>query len=286
MKVIKGLAFFSVIAIVFGSCFDPPEYPITPVIEFKKVEYVDAAWDSLFLYIEFKDGDGDLGLKTDAPEYRSAPFHDAFFYQENNGSLRQLSTISLSPQISDILVIDDPASGDLVFPRTRKKALYADDVPNYTFPFTCTNFVYRSILIEDTDAAVLDNITPRKEVTFDGKKYLEITDTLYFDPNPNHYNIEVRFYVKNGDTYDLYDWRSDGCNRVTNVGQTFDARFPELSEDENTVEGTLKYGMYSLGFKETFGNKTLRLEIQIKDRALHLSNRIITRDFTLLEILK
>jgi hypothetical protein len=286
MKVIKGLAFFFLIVIGIGSCFDPPEYPTTPIIEFSKIEYVDAAWDSLFLYIDFKDGDGDLGLKTDDPVYRSAPYNDAFFYQENNGSLRQLSTYSLSTQVPDIIEITDPASGDLVFPRTKKKAMYADDVPNYAFPYTCTNFVYRSILIEEADAAVLDNVTPRKAVTFEARNYIEITDTLYFDPNPNHYNIEVRFYTKNGEDYDLYDWRSDGCNRVTNVGQTFDARFPVLSEDQNTVEGTLKYGMYSLGFKETFGNKTLRLEIQIKDRALNKSNLVVTPDFSLLEILK
>jgi hypothetical protein len=286
MKVIKGLAFCSVIAIGFGSCFDPPEYPTTPTIEFKKIEYVDAAWDSLFLYIDFKDGDGDLGLKSGDPLYRSAPFNDAFFYQENNGSLKQLTTYSLSTQILDIIDIPDPNLGDLVFPRTKKKALYSDDVPNYIFPYTCTNFNFRTILIEESDAAAIDNLTQRKEFIFEGVKYLEITDTLYFDPNPNHYNIEVRFYVKNGEDYDLYDWRSDGCNRATNVGQTFDARFPFLSEDENTLEGTLKYGMYSLGFKETFGNKTLRLEVRIRDRALHESNVLVTRDFNLLDILK
>ena len=286
MKVIKGLAIFSLIAMGFGACFDPPEYPITPTIEFNRIEYMDAAYDTLRLFIDFKDGDGDLGLETDDPIYRSAPFNDAFFYQEDNGELSQLTSSSVSTQLLDIIDIPDPSKGKLVFPRTRKKAEYADDVPPWVFPYVCTNFNERTILIKKDDEAVLDNFTERVPVTFSGVDYLQITDTLYFEPNPTHYNIEVRFYIKNGNDYDLYDWRTDGCDRSKNVGQTFDARFPFLTEGGSTLEGTLRYNMISLGFKEVFGNKTLRLEIKIRDRALHESNTIVTRDFSLLEILK
>lgn len=290
MKIIKGLAFFSAIAIVFGSCFDPPVYPNTPEIEFDDIEYVDAQRDSLFLYINFKDGDGDLGLDPSDPKYRSFPFNDAFYYQENNGQLRQLFSIVEPESEKDVIIIDDPTSGDLVFPRTRKKAAYSGVVPPFTHPYFCTDFVRRSILIELADSAALDKIAKTQSITqvkYSNIDFLELTDTLYFQPNPDHYNIEVDFFVKNGNDYVEYDWRKDGCDRITYTGQSFDARFPMFTDKEgSTLEGNLKYGMYSLGFKEIFGNKTLRLEITIKDRARNKSNKIVTKDFTLLEILK
>jgi hypothetical protein len=110
--------------------------------------------------------------------------------------------------------------------------------------------------------------------------YLRVRDTLYIESNPNHYNIEVDFLVKNGAGFDEFDWRAN------NLCTTFDGRFPVLADNDNALDGTLKYNMESRGFKPFFGSKTLKLRIQIKDRNLNLSNVIETGEFTLESIRK
>ena len=60
-----------VVVIVSGfsmfSCFDPPEYSNTPEIAFENLVFKEtpnlSEADSLILFIKFKDGDGDLGLR-------------------------------------------------------------------------------------------------------------------------------------------------------------------------------------------------------------------------------
>ena len=66
-------------------------------------------------------------------------------------------------------------------------------------------------------------------------------------------------------------------------GGTFDGRFPILFKDKpgTPLEGTIRYGMGSNAFKAFFSIKTLKLRIQIKDRALNKSSFIETAEFTL-----
>lgn len=109
-----------------------------------------------------------------------------------------------------------------------------------------------------------------------------VVDTLYFELNPDHYNIEVDFLVKNTDgTFTEFDWTKEF--NYPNCGTSFDGRFPILFKDEPgaPLEGSLKYSMGSIGFKALFSIKTLKLRIQIKDRALNKSNEIFTPEFTL-----
>ena len=299
MNIVKGLAFV-VVTIILDSCFDPPHYPAAPQITFNRIEYVDGPFperDSLILYLDFKDGDGDLGLDAGNEKYRSFPFNDAFFFLGNNGQLTSVNTYSLSTQMQDIIDIPNPNQGKLVFPRTAKKGGF-NYLPSYDFPFTCTVYNFRRILVEDEDLDVLKSETdPAKfdpylrftdTVRFQGRNFYEIEDTLYFKVNPDHYNIEVDFLVKDPqhanadpDGFVEYDWRVDGCDQRNNVGQTYDARFTLLSDRTGPLEGTLRYVMNSLAFTETFTTRTLKLRVQVKDRALNRSNVIETTEFRL-----
>lgn len=303
MKIVKGLGFF-VVTIIFGSCFDPPQYPVVPEIDFEKIEYVDGPFperDSLILYLNFKDGDGDLGLDASNPNDRSYPFNDAFFFLGNNGQLTSVNTYSLSIQMQDIIDIPNPNLGKLVFPRTEKKPGFKGVLPTYNFPATCTSYNFRKVLIEGEDLNVLRSTTdPSKfdpyikftdTISFMGKRFYEIEDTLYFKVNPDHYNIEVDFLVKDPQNpkadasgFVEYDWRVDGCDLRNNVGQTYDARFTLLSDRSGPLEGTLKYTMNSLAFTETFTTRILKLRVQIKDHARNKSNLIETPEFELSRI--
>jgi len=111
------------------------------------------------------------------------------------------------------------------------------------------------------------------DVTGDG-----ILDTVYVELNPNHYNIEVEYFLKHDGQYEEFDWRREfgplSC-------ETFDGRYPPLNtaEFERPLAGSLSYTMTSSGFLPLFGNDTLQLRVQIKDRALNISNRVESPDF-------
>jgi len=59
---------------------------------------------------------------------------------------------------------------------------------------------------------------------------------------------------------------------------------PILTDKSRPLEGIIDYSMVSSGFMLLFGNKTLRLEVTIYDRALNSSNTVVTDDFKLEEI--
>src|SRR5688500_17229988 len=276
MKLIKGLGLLSFLAILSGSCFEPPEFPVVPQIEFESIVFVDSSdpsdFDSLNLFLNFKDGDGNLGF-NESPEDISFPFHNADFYQENNGNLEPLYTITDQSGEYDLLEIPDPTLGKLVVFRTRKN-------PAYSFlpgTFHCSAYEYlggpfdpakgsdgRRLLIEKADLAALDPLVKLVDSVEDenGNVYYQLRDTLYYTPNPDHYNIEVDFLVKDPSApggFKEFDWQKEFCT-------TFDGRFPVFSDKKSSIDGTLRYSMTSLGFTALFSIKTLKLRVSIKDR--------------------
>ena len=106
----------------------------------------------------------------------------------------------------------------------------------------------------------------------------EISDTVYVEINQNSFNIEVDFFLKQDGQYEEFDWRRE-------FGQfsciTFDGRYPPLNtaEFERPLAGSLSYTMLSSGFLPLFGNDTLQLRIEIKDKALNISNTVESPDF-------
>ena len=136
----------------------------------------------------------------------------------------------------------------------------------------------RRLLIDAEDRPALDASIQIVD-SFPRTKPLhyQIRDTLYYTTNPNHYNIEVDFLVKDPTApggFREFDWREEYCT-------TFDGRFPVFSDKQSSIDGILRYSMTSLGFTSVFSIKTLKLRVSIKDRALHTSNVIETPEFTL-----
>jgi len=298
MKIIKGLAIFCVAGMLFGSCFSPPELSSTPTIGYSGIYFttssIDTVKDSLVLIINFKDGDGDLGLNTDDPKYREYPYNPLnYFLADGNGGLQPVGfesiqlingNGSIAEVLSPVLVIPSNTTGKLVTNRTRKNPNYADKLPGFPSAYPCPTYAYSydSVAVVGGDSVIFDNTYHVKRVirireTNSNKlnKVFILQDTLYYEPNPKFTNISVKFMVKNNDgSYTEFDWRKNYCG-------TFDQRFPVLSEKNGALEGTLKYGMTSKGFLALFSVKTLKLSIQIQDRAFHVSNTIETPDFTL-----
>jgi len=109
----------------------------------------------------------------------------------------------------------------------------------------------------------------------------EATDTILVEINENHYNYFVRFFTRKNGQYTEFDWRADPYY------QTFNGRFPLLNRDvqdgqlkQRPLEGSLRYGMTSSGWLFLFRD-TLKISVQIQDRALNKSNTVESPDFTL-----
>jgi hypothetical protein len=282
MKITKGLLLFGVLVVVVSSCFDPPEYPNQPSIDFEGLEfYAEAdAIDSLVLSINFKDGDGDLGLSSDDISF---PYHPRNYFLENNGQLISVPTISPYTNIPPIIYLNTGQTGKLATIRTLEKPEYASKMPEYIYPFTCTTYIYDSLYIEVGDEEIFDNsynITDTLRSSNPSNKDLyQIKENFYTQKNPNYDNITVDFILSNNTEL---NWETI---TGTECGPSFDGRFPRLSDKDGPLEGTLRYSMKSEGLAIILGSQSFKLRVTIKDRALNTSNTIET-DFVTLEGIK
>ena len=303
MKIIKGLAIFSFFSLLLGSCFDPPEFPNTPQIVFERVYFIETPGtspDSLVIDIKFKDGDGDLGLPSAGAA--SDPYHPLNYYAGtvHNGStsdLRILPTVSIEPIKYPLLNLEPGGSGKLVTFDMRESAEFSS-LPAYEGLAKCINYTIDTVAVFKDDSYLIDetyNVVDTADIkaTYNNEPitltFYYVADTFYVTRNPNYYNIEVDFLVYDPthpeavDGYYEYDWVKNPPDLNT-CGQTFDSRFPVLSETDRALDGTLTYAMESRAFRKKFGNNILRLRVQIKDQALNLSNTVMSPPFTLDEI--
>jgi hypothetical protein len=300
MKIIKGLAVL-LTTLSLGSCFDPPEFPVVPQIEYEDVVFKEGnatnRTDSLIVTLKFKDGDGDLGIDAADPQYNDAPFNNLNFFQTNevDKSLIEISTKQLAVENINkqgtrttenlyMLQLNNPAAGKLVFPRTRKQSGFST-LPAYSCEFY-EYFRAANYAIKAEDKGVLDATAMVDTIynRIEGKRvptHFIIRDTLYFQVNKNHYNIDVDFLVKesptptNPDGFVLYNWRKQFCQ------QDLDGRFPILTDKVGPLEGQIRYAMTTIGFRKIFTIKTLKLRITVRDRALNESNTVFSKEFTL-----
>lgn len=234
------------------TCFDPPEFPVVPEIQFKDVYFGDNPVpnlpDSIVISVSFTDGDGDLGLSSSDDDCINPDicYNNRFYFIDVTDpgfpACRNTNTCKL------------------VNFAARKKPQY-DTLPDFETPYNCINW----------------------EVIRNGQT---VVDTLYFQLNPDHYNIFVDYLIKqpNG-TFEEYDWNSEfvypGC-----VVDPYYGRFPILFKETpgSPLEGVINYALKSSAFNIIFSTRTLKLRVYIKDRALNVSNVIETPEFTLQQI--
>ncbi len=239
MSLIRSLILFSVMGLVIFSCFDPPTYSPIPSIDFGSIKFKEVGDvsepDSLIISLNFKDGDGDMGLDASSFVDQNIPYNNKYYFKFPDGTFLNYEAKRTNPNY--------------------------DTLPAFVKPYNCVNW----------------EIYSENQV---------VKDTVYFELNPDHYNIFVVFLVKNPDgSFTEFDWREEFT--YPNCGISFDGRFPVLSKDlsqQSPLEGTIRYGMVSTGFKILFSIKTLKLKIKIQDRTLNKSNEIETPEFTLQSI--
>jgi hypothetical protein len=280
------------LALTIGCEEDEPNYPIEPFIEFKSLTFQNTAaahlYDTLKLTINYRDGDGDLGL--DYSEI-NPPFHSTNYFLAKDGVLYPVgiymgTTNENPPRIfSPVLEVQPDQDGKLATIHTRDLGY---DIPLLEFPYTCSNYtgLDDSLYLLRKDDRILDATHTITEVIPIGDtELLKISGSnFYFERNPNHYNIFVDYLVEqpNG-SFQEFDWEKEFCT-------SFDGRFPVVStlpkglsisgpfdvRKKSKSEGSITYNMASVGFIPLFQGKRLKLRVSIKDRALHTSNSIET----------
>src|SRR6478736_2722552 len=242
MKSAWGLLVVVIFAISLNSCFDAPTYPTTPEIEYKSLKFVDVSDPSSFDSLI-------LTVKfKDGDGDLGLATDEVGCYTVNGKKICY----------NDKFYYQFP-DGTLITYKTKRTKPGYDTLPAFVKPYNCINW----------------------EVQRDNNNVVK--DTVYFTLNPDHYNIFIDFLVKQSDgTFKEFDWRTEF--NYPNCGIPFDGRFPVLSKDlskKSPLEGEIRYGMTSVGFLVLFSTKTLKLLVNIQDRALNKSNVIETPEFRL-----
>lgn len=285
MKTIKSLVTFVLLTAALGACFNPPEFSVVPVIRYVSVVFKDhpdpSKKDSLIITLNFQDGDGDLGL---GEKQTDEPYHRTNYYLANNGDTIPIGTFSPRSDLQEMLRIPQGITGTIVTKGFRDEyAEYQGMFPEYICPFINTRYEVDSIYVLQQDVAIFDPDKVRRYRTItmpDFPPVHVLLDTFAIRQNQYHFNIKVDFLVKqNNQTFVPFNWQNS-CG----FGSDFSARFPVLSDNDNPLEGTLRYGMGTVGFQALFAGKTLKLRVQIWDRQLHASNVIETPEFQLQDI--
>ena len=279
MKALKGLLLFG-ISMGVTACFDPPEFPITPEIDFEGIYFREAKAvgerDSLVLTISFRDGNGDLGLSSSDID---PPYHDVNYYLATESDTTFVEKETRYLELPQFVAVPSTPPGKLVTVRTARDPKYASlNIPPYIDDQTsCTYYTYTYVLVDEDDKEIFDETYNIDTVlAYPGiNKIHVLLDTFYYKRNPTYANIEVEFWVKEGGGYKLFDWEKEFCTI------SFNQRFPVLSEKEGPLEGSLQYAMVTSGMKSIFSIKTLKLIVRIRDRDLNTSDPIETPEFTL-----
>ncbi|GAB3221460.1 hypothetical protein J0A67_07145 [Algoriphagus aestuariicola] len=109
-----------------------------------------------------------------------------------------------------------------------------------------------------------------------------VKDTIWVEQNEDQYNIFVRFYIKRDGQFTEFRWQDPPFYT------TFNGRFPRVltTEEGQAVEGNIKYQMLSRGWESIFRTDTLRVDVEIQDRALNRSNQVSSPEVTLRQITK
>ncbi|NOS57532.1 MAG: hypothetical protein HOP37_14930 [Cyclobacteriaceae bacterium] len=252
MRWIRNIGLGLVLIVVVNACFTPPDFPITPQIEFinNELKFIKnpapQGNDTLRIVLKFKDGDGDVGIipvnpipLVDREEY--------FYLLNSNGQL----------------------------------SLIEKEQSNLTFRFKRLNPNFR-----------LPNGKPLPELSCDNwsekKVNNRVVDTIYYELNPRYYNMSIEYFTKNNNgTFTRFDIKEGRFFPNCADGAFNGARIPNLSKEigkSTPLDGKITFNYLTQGIDFIFSIKTLKLKVYIVDRAGNKSNEVESKEFTLQSI--
>ncbi|GIV37781.1 MAG: hypothetical protein KatS3mg032_2160 [Cyclobacteriaceae bacterium] len=282
MRVLSGKGGLILVMALLGSCFEPPQFSNRPEVTVSKIEFYETPAfgdaDTLAIYLDFRDGDGDLGFDPLNLNHESDPYHPINYYLEGAGSTiipnatEQINVIAPDPIPPSLPMLKITGnSGKLVRLRTRNKPGYGYLPPLNSGDLGCRNYRVQYLIVPAEMADVVDSSYNIVATSTTGDVIVQ--DTLYYTTNKNHFNLRIRFYQRVGSSLQEYSWENNFCT-------TFNSRFPVVAETSGPTEGTLKYKMTSTGFLTVFGVRPIALDVVVTDRALNRDS-VRVSEFTL-----
>jgi hypothetical protein len=245
----KILSYIFVSTLLF-SCKenDDKVFPVEPFIEFKSLTFKKGL-PSQPDSLNLEFYYRDGDADFGLPSSFVAPYNLRNYFFKSNGSKYTGSLSAVNS--SEFITYKD------------KRLKILDTLPRFTAPFDCNNWeLYKS----------------------NGK----ITDTVYFQTNPNFYNLFVDIYTKGSNNWSLFDFST--VSSFPNCSQGIYARVPDLENFNSksgspfkitkisSKEGLITYSIISFALTQIFSGKPLKLKVKIQDRALHKSNEIETSE--------
>lgn len=158
MKV-KKVSFILTALIASYSCITPPtEFPSVPEISFNDLEFVQTSGaDSLIVTVNFRDGEGDLGLN---PRDINPPFNELNYIRDQNG---QLITFGNRPPNAPNFNNRDWVIGPLINNVRVNDTIWVQENPDY-YNIFIKFFIKRSGLYTEFDWSA-----PPYFTTFNGR---------------------------------------------------------------------------------------------------------------------
>ncbi len=249
MRWIRNIGLALLIMTVVNACFTPPDYPITPQIEFINDELGffknSTGFDTLKIALKFTDGDGDVGLDDSFTDPKYAPQY--FFFRNSSGQFI-LSTLNQS---------------NVNYKFKRQNPSF--QLPDFVTPFNCNSWVLKKV-----NNVVVDTI------------YTEL------NPNHYNIFVDY-FTKNNNGTFTKFDVDENFIFPFCGDRSLNGARIPNLTKDPgkaSPLDGKIRFAINSIGLDFLFSTKTLKLKITIQDRALNKSNEVESNEFTLQSIRK
>lgn len=259
-----------VMSCIFTACNSPEPLSTVPKIILNNIAYkeIDSGQDSLILFIDFEDGEGDLGLDANESIH---PYHEYDMIIDADTTFVTLNGNNQAPfGVITPAFFSPPSLSSPLFSNT-------DNRPE----FSCDHY---EIGYLNGDQNIFVRLETADNIDLDLNVFS--IDTLYVSRNESRFNIYVDFFRKVGDDYEFVDWKrafdENGC------GFDFNARFPIFDEENigSSLEGTIKYTMRSSGFNIILREDVFKLRFSIQDRGLNRSNVIETEDLTLRGLLE
>lgn len=303
MKPIKSALFFVVISGFAFSCFDPPEFDDSPSIKFESKKFDNKKTsqddDILSITISFRDGDGDLGL--DNLLALDSPYQAINFLANDNGNLEPVSAFLISDfsnyrykkarytprdasyyiarpakPVTELITYESrnqgfslpPLDGQYTCVANKESYLNENSAPDTVFISRNASYFIRD------NVQIVDTLVSKTDPS---DWYYVVKDFFYVNVNERHTNIKVQFYYSDNGTFVEYDFRKENC-------QTFDGRFPLLSDDNRALEGSITYDIKSSGLYDLLGDRLIILKVSVMDRAGRSSGTIETEPFRLDDI--
>lgn len=278
-----------ILSIVFvfalSSCYNEEQFPDTPLIEFRSLEFVDTQTsDSLILKFHFEDGGANLGLPENdfSAQYLLYVDSEPKILTANNID-QAIGPIFVAPIFFEQVVLESffgntfsVRRSDSTYPAILDTTKFADDTNEIVFD--CPNLINQNLLLFDTvDIALYSFNEPLFQEILVQDIDSEVP-ALYLE---SYYNLILKFErIVNGEVVEI-DFREEFGSTDCTRGD-FNARIPLFDSDGES--GTITYNIISFLIRLGIGDDPFQIRFYVYDRSGNKSNEVVSPIYRLSEI--